>query len=99
MFREIAKIAFAGKPERHLFRGACEFIKGLHPLGLKKEEKKTLEDFFPLSTPQCIRIVGFYERNWKNTHATKGTYIRWKHRNRCARKEQSLLFDLCKTFV
>ena len=27
-----------------------------------------------------------------------GTYIRWYLRNRCARKEQSLLFDLFKAF-
>ena len=28
----------------------------------------------------------------------RGTYIRWVFRNRCARKEQALLFDLFKAF-
>ena len=32
------------------------------------------------------------------TYAHHGTCIRWKLRNRCAREEQFLLFDLFKAF-
>ena len=31
-------------------------------------------------------------------HSNPGTYIRWSLRNRCTRKEQSLLFNLFKAF-
>ena len=31
-------------------------------------------------------------------HVVHGIYIRWRVINRCARKEQSLLFDLYKAF-